>query len=574
MDNFNELSVDNNGVKVATLNSRLIYSALADQSLSNMTDANSKVSSAGVAGTTSYTPPGDSSAYTCTIYDTTPVDYVEAGSGTNHPFPVSQHVFARARHYGSAPASFTWRGETFTVTESISLSSYAQENNINVTPSAIEDIQLLYTDKAVELSAVPCLMSRLHFQGLFHKDTLSGLATWTVPQLTASDFACKPQPIVINGYANNGELKWSTPKMLSSLVPNDLTALVEYPTYLGTGGDSGRPLAVKVGDEYAIVSHNHSVVKSTFSPTAPHYMQGPDYIAAFPVIKAYVESKGDTVKIPYLWDNVPTHEPTRVKYTAASGLPDWEGVIVGELLEDSIPNITDSEMVTIGNTVTGIESYMFMGCYSLTSVTIPNSVAYIQEFVFAQCDSLSSVTMTGKTMTQVKAMTAYPWSMNDNVMVHCSDGDIIVGEPEPETNYQTYVIYTPESGLAPEYIHPAREGQLNSTDVPNKDYLKKLIIGTGISAVGSTAFSYVTSLESVVIPSSVTSISYDVFYGDEGVTDVYCYPNPENLSWGEDSCDDFKADGSTRCHVKAEYLTAYQEKFTGEVNVTFVGDLT
>ena len=84
--------------------------------------------------------------------------------------------------------------------------------------------------------------------------------------------------------------------MLSSIVPSECTALVTNPSYLGTTGDSGRPLAVKVGDEYAIVSHNHSIVKPTFSPTAPYYMQGPDYMAAYPAIKAYVESKGDELK--------------------------------------------------------------------------------------------------------------------------------------------------------------------------------------------------------------------------------------------------------------------------------------
>jgi len=54
---------------------------------------------------------------------------------------------------------------------------------------------------------------------------------------------------------------------------------------------------------------------------------------------------------------------------------------------------------------------------------------------------------------------------------------------------------------------------------------------------------------------------------------VYCYPNAANLTWDEDGKDDFKADGSTVCHVHADQLSAYQSKFTGEVNVTFVGDL-
>lgn len=181
LSNFNTLSVDGKEVKVATLNNRVIYSAFPDYSLSNMTDANTEVSTAGSAGTTSYTPPADTSAYSCIVYSTEPVSYVEAGGGSTHPFPVSQHVFARARHYGSAPASFTWKGETFTVSASVDLSTYAQEQGIEVNQSAVEDIQLLFTDKAVDLSAVPCLVTKLQFQGLFHKDSLSGIAAWTVP---------------------------------------------------------------------------------------------------------------------------------------------------------------------------------------------------------------------------------------------------------------------------------------------------------------------------------------------------------------------------------------------------------
>ena len=45
-----------------------------------------------------------------------------------------------------------------------------------------------------------------------------------------------------------------------------------------------------------IVSHNWQVEKPTFSPTTPYYMVGPSYLAAFKLLKAYVESKGDAVK--------------------------------------------------------------------------------------------------------------------------------------------------------------------------------------------------------------------------------------------------------------------------------------
>lgn len=252
-----------------------------------------------------YVPPGDTQPYTYYCYNTEPVPFVEAGSGSTHPFPVAPTVFARAQHYGAAPSSFTWEGLEFNVTESVNLSAWAKENGFNIPETAIGDIQLLFVDKSVTLSAVPCLMSKLQYQGLFQKDSTNGIVAWTVPQLTADGFACKPQPIVLNGTSTasdtNGELKWSTPLVLSSLVDSDLSSLTQYPTYLGTGGDSGRPLAVKVGGEYAIISHNHQVVKPTFSPTAPYYMTGPDYMVAYPAIKAYVESKGDTVKTPTAW---------------------------------------------------------------------------------------------------------------------------------------------------------------------------------------------------------------------------------------------------------------------------------
>ena len=77
----------------------------------------------------------------------------------------------------------------------------------------------------------------------------------------------------------------------------------------------------------------------------------------------------------------------------------------------------------------------------------------------------------------------------------------------------------------------------------------------------------------MTIPNSVTSIGIDAFYGSTSVNDVYCWPNPANLTWDEDGKDDFKVDGSTVCHVKAEYLEAYQTKFGDEVNATFAGDL-
>ena len=55
------------------------------------------------------------------------------------------------------------------------------------------------------------------------------------------------------------------------------------------------------------------------------------------------------------------------------------------------------------------------------------------------------------------------------------------------------------------------------------------------------------------------------------ISDVNLYANPDNLTWGNTKMS-FKENKATQCHVLAEHLSTYQNKFSS-VNVTFVGDL-
>lgn len=84
-----------------------------------------------------------------------------------------------------------------------------------------------------------------------------------------------------------------------------------------------------------------------------------------------------------------------------------------------------------------------------------------------------------------------------------------------------------------------------------------IVLPEGTQSIYDSAFIYCSSAKTVTIPSTVTLIGEDAFWNCTDVTDVYCYPNPANLTWTETDKDDFKADGSTICHVKAKYLSAY-----------------
>ena len=101
----------------------------------------------------------------------------------------------------------------------------------------------------------------------------------------------------------------------------------------------------------------------------------------------------------------------------------------------------------------------------------------------------------------------------------------------------------------------------------------------GLTAINQEAFCN-TKLTSVTIPESVVTIGMDAFYLSQAITDVYCYADPNNLTWNDYYRDDFKKTPakSTQCHVKDCHLAVYNSKWntssqSTDVNVTFVGDL-
>ena len=103
--------------------------------------------------------------------------------------------------------------------------------------------------------------------------------------------------------------------------------------------------------------------------------------------------------------------------------------------------------------------------------------------------------------------------------------------------------------------------------------LTSIEIPDSVTSIGANAFDSCTSLKSIEISKNVTSIGSNAFVDCTNITDVYCYADPKNLTWNDRDCDDFKSDGTTVCHVPAEYLSKYVEKFGDSVNVTFVGDM-
>lgn len=311
MINCSTLSVGDKAVKYMTIDGKIVFSTdpnnsyslygLEDITLSSVT----KVYPAG-----SYTPPGVANLYTYGIYGVPAENFWGGGSGTNHLFPISEHIFVRAAHWGNELTS-TFVGNTNSyncnIDEVVNLTTWAKNNGFDadyVDSLHVDDIQLTHTEAntltagVYEEDDIPYIIPELQFKGMFHRDELKGLVGYCGTQLTA--YSGEAQPVVF-GNDIAGEVAWSTPVLYKSLLPvEEYTAYMRsddvVPTYLGTTGDSGKPVYMTIGGgKKILVSHNHQIYRSTFS-SPPYVMTGPNYFKAYPLIKAYVESKGDTLK--------------------------------------------------------------------------------------------------------------------------------------------------------------------------------------------------------------------------------------------------------------------------------------
>ena len=129
-----------------------------------------------------------------------------------------------------------------------------------------------------------------------------------------------------------------------------------------------------------------------------------------------------------------------------------------------------------------------------------------------------------------------------------------------------------------------RIGQYAFLDSTN---ITELVLPEGLESIGPHAFKNCSKLGTITIPNSMTNIGGDEnhieydeqvdgdsFAGCDMLSDIYCYANPDQLTWFDKDRNDFKrVNPKTVCHVKRDVLSSYEQKFSATVNVTFEGDL-
>ena len=175
--------------------------------------------------------------------------------------------------------------------------------------------------------------------------------------------------------------------------------------------------------------------------------------------------------------------------------------------QDAFESCSGLTSVSIGNSVTSIGNNAFQYCSGLTSITIPNSVTSIGNSAFSGCSGLTSLTIPNSvTSIGSKAFNNTAWYNNQ------SNGLIYAGK----------VAYTYKGTMPSNTNISLREGTLGIANAAfsYRSTLTSVIIPNTVTTIGSQAFESCSGLQNVTIPNSVTSIGNYAFRNCSGLTSV------------------------------------------------------
>ena len=189
------------------------------------------------------------------------------------------------------------------------------------------------------------------------------------------------------------------------------------------------------------------------------------------------------------------------------------------------------EAIDIPEGVKTIRNNTFEGCTSLRHVTLPGSLQTINDLAFHNCSKLKAVFCK---VVDPQNLTIAATAFNNATEFYLSSSaDISAWNARGFSNLTYYNTNSWTSGdtdvtldldgtLTVSKKAGDGNGAMNGSGYPGelKDYIKKVVIESGVTTIGEDAFLGCTALPSVTIPASVTTIGDFAFMGCTALSSV------------------------------------------------------
>ena len=189
---------------------------------------------------------------------------------------------------------------------------------------------------------------------------------------------------------------------------------------------------------------------------------------------------------------------------------------VSSINHDAFNGCRSLTSIEIPSTITSIGGGAFAGCSSLASVKIPSSITSIGSCAFAYCNSLTSIEIPDSVT-----------SLGGVVFYGCNSlASIIVGSGNTvydSRNNCNAIIETSTNKLltgCKNTIIPSSVTSIGEKAFWDCSGLSSIEIPNSITSIGSCAFAYCNSLTSIEIPSSVTDIGVNVLEGCTSIESI------------------------------------------------------
>ncbi len=185
-------------------------------------------------------------------------------------------------------------------------------------------------------------------------------------------------------------------------------------------------------------------------------------------------------------------------------------------------NITSFRELSFFVSLTNIGTEAFMGCSNLEEVTLPNGIQSCSARSFKGCTKLSSIHIPSDISFIVNSAFEGCTGLDNDIMAFIESvfDPIIQFEDSAVKTICVTKWDTDGDGELSRYSEAAKVTTLSGFENSTITSFNELQYFTGLTAIGSSAFSGCSNLTSITLPDGVTSIGDNAFWGCSSLTSI------------------------------------------------------